>query len=189
MDGGWKILNIGLCLLLLMFCFPLSLFSSDIFDTVKYGTVEQVHQTLKSGLVATTKDDNRNTSLMNASRHNTNPSISSSTITPIEMNISYVSSTLKEFSSGINLDMDYTLHNFTSSIETSLTYHPNFCGLNKNGLETKIYGGLKYENRGCGLELGTNFWNGTGDLSEFEQQTGKVTVYIKDFFISYENDG
>jgi hypothetical protein len=106
----------------------------------------------------------------------------------IQSNVNLTYSNPKELSSGINMSLKSQLGNFTPYIETSLIYHSNFNGLNKSGLESKISGKLKYETNEFGIELGTIFWNGIGELNEFTQQTGIVKFNINDFFISYEND-
>ncbi len=124
---------------------------------------------------------------LNYSPINTIP-ITREEINPIQYNINLIYPNSKEISYGINFDTFCTINNFTPSLETSLIYHSNFNGIEKKGLESKISGKLKYELNEIGVEFGTTFWNGSGELKEFKQQTGIIKLNINDFFISYEND-
>ncbi|MDC7246004.1 MAG: polymorphic toxin type 23 domain-containing protein [Sphaerochaetaceae bacterium] len=112
-----------------------------------------------------------------------------SMIFPVEGEISVIFANIVEPSSKINVEIHSTLDDFTTTMGAALTYHPNFYGLDIHGLESKLNLGLSYESNGFGFEIGTNFWNGLGSFTEFKQQTGKVRLLAKGFFISYENDG
>lgn len=64
-----------LIMVLLMLCFPLVLFSTDIFTVAKEGSVAQVKQTINSGADVNAIDNNGVTALMRAAILNDNPEV------------------------------------------------------------------------------------------------------------------
>jgi len=90
----------------------------------------------------------------------------------------------------VAVSIDYDIHFITPSYGAAVTYHSNFWNTGKSGFElrnsvmiTGNWGG------GGSLSLGTNIWNGYGDLHEFKQRTGYLFMQQGIVSFAYENDG
>jgi len=94
------------------------------------------------------------------------------------------------FKANANLTLNHNLgNNLTGSYGLGVTYHDNFYKTKKKGFEFRNSFMVNYNNGHTGASVGTNFWNGTGQMSEFKQQTGMLRVKSNDFSFQYENDG
>lgn len=88
-------------------------------------------------------------------------------------------------------------HIITPSVGWGISYYSNFLDLGKQGWETCLSGQLSIMHDSLLVSLGSNFWNGLNDLHEFAQQTGIISVQLRDvgtlqdqtLTVSYENDG
>ena len=100
------------------------------------------------------------------------------------------------FETNLEYKIETSIGNFTPSIEAKISSHSNFLQLDKNGIESCFSPAISYENNYNKITLGTNFWNGVGELKEFKQQTGILSITFKNLYnskydlrLSYENDG
>ncbi|MDA9773496.1 polymorphic toxin type 23 domain-containing protein [Saprospiraceae bacterium] len=78
---------------------------------------------------------------------------------------------------------------FSGAAGIGASYHSNFYGTGKSGVELRGSAGLNYEKDDFSASLGTNKFKGFGGLEEFDQRTGYLSAKYKDFGLAYENDG
>jgi len=76
----------------------------------------------------------------------------------------------------LNFTVDKKLGDFTASYGFGVTYHSNFYKTGKKGWEMRNSFMLDYNSKQFGASLGTNFWNGFGEMKEFDQRTGMVNL-------------
>lgn len=88
-----------------------------------------------------------------------------------------------------NVTVDKKMGDFTASYGFGITYHGKYYSTGKKGWEMRNSLMLDYEKNGFGAALGTNWWTGFGEMSEFNQRTGMVNLRAGEFGIMYENDG
>jgi len=94
------------------------------------------------------------------------------------------------FKANVNLSANHNFGNdFTGSYGLGLTYHENFYETGRSGFEFRNSLMVNYDDGHDGGSLGTNFWNGLGEMKEFNQRTGMLNFRSGDFKFSYENDG
>jgi hypothetical protein len=94
----------------------------------------------------------------------------------------------------LSVSVDYTISFMTTSYGAALTYHSNFWNTGKSGFELRNSGMLNAAwNQGSpnagSISFSTNFWNGFGELKEFNQRTGRLKIQQGIFSFAYENDG
>jgi Bacterial toxin 23 len=94
---------------------------------------------------------------------------------------------------GVKLNLNFTIDkkmgDFTASYGFGVTYHSDFYETKKKGFEMRNSLMLDYDTEKFGASLGTNFWNGFGEMKEFDQRTGMVNLRSGKFGLTYENDG
>ena len=94
---------------------------------------------------------------------------------------------------GIKLNLNFTVDkkmgDFTASYGFGVTYHSDFYETKKKGFEMRNSLMLDYNTKKFGASLGTNFWNGFGEMKEFDQRTGMLNLRSGKFGFTYENDG
>ncbi len=94
---------------------------------------------------------------------------------------------------GIKLNLNFTVDkkmgDYTASYGFGVTYHSDFYETKKKGFEMRNSLMLDYDTEKFGASLGTNFWNGFGEMKEFDQRTGMVNLRSGKFGLTYENDG
>lgn len=92
-------------------------------------------------------------------------------------------------SMGISGSISQNIGNINVSVGGSATAFGSFSNTGKSGVELRgsIMGG--FDDGKTNVSLGTNFFSGTGGMSEFKQRTGILSVNSGDFSMSYENDG
>lgn len=95
----------------------------------------------------------------------------------------------KSFGVGANLSVGYSDGNWNISAGVGVMYYGNYQGFGKSGTEIRksLMGG--FDDGTTGVGLGTNFWKGSGGMSDFKQQTGSLSLHFGDFRAQYENDG
>ena len=93
------------------------------------------------------------------------------------------------FKANINFGYVHNVGDWSGEYGLGLTYHSNFYKTGRSGVELRNSFKLNYDDGNTGVSLGTNFWNGTGGMSEFKQRTGILAVRSGDFNFAYENDG
>ena len=89
----------------------------------------------------------------------------------------------------LNFTVDKKMGDFTASYGFGVTYHSDFYETKKKGFEMRNSLMLDYDTEKFGASLGTNFWNGFGEMKEFDQRTGMVNLRSGNFGLTYENDG
>jgi len=89
----------------------------------------------------------------------------------------------------LNFTVDKKMGDFTASYGFGVTYHSDFYETKKKGFEMRNSLMLDYDTEKFGASLGTNFWNGFGEMKEFDQRTGMVNLRSGKFGLTYENDG
>lgn len=67
--------------------------------------------------------------------------------------------------------------------------YSNYQGFGTRGGEIRESLMAGYNDGNTGFSLGTNYWQGTGGMSGFSQQTGAIGFKSGNFAIQYENDG
>jgi len=77
----------------------------------------------------------------------------------------------------------------TGSYGLGITFHENFYNTGKSGYEFRNSFMLNHTNGTTDVSIGTNLWNGIGEMEEFRQRTGMFKIKKDDFSFSYENDG
>ncbi len=94
------------------------------------------------------------------------------------------------FKANAHVGINHHLGNdFTGSYGFGVTYHEDFYETGSSGFEFRNSLLLNYDDGHSGASLGTNFWNGSGEMKEFDQRTGMVNFRSGKFKFSYENDG
>jgi len=94
------------------------------------------------------------------------------------------------FKVNANLSINKNLGNdYTGAYGLGVTYHDNFYQTGKSGFEFRNSLMLNFDDGYTEVSAGTNFWNGTGEMEEFNQRTGIFKLKSGDFNFSYENDG
>jgi RHS repeat-associated protein len=93
------------------------------------------------------------------------------------------------FRANWNFSIDMKDNNFSASYGVGVTYISNFYSTHRKGWEFRNSFLFGFDNGTTSFLLGTNYWNGTGQLKEFTQQTGIVSIRANKLRISYENDG
>ncbi len=94
------------------------------------------------------------------------------------------------FKANVNLTVNHDFGNdFTGSYGLGVTYHQDFYETGRSGFEFRNSLMVNYDDGHTGGSLGTNFWNGFGEMKEFDQRTGMLNFRSNDFKFSYENDG
>lgn len=93
------------------------------------------------------------------------------------------------FSANINFSLNQKFGDFKGSYGIGISYYSNFFNTNQSGFEIRNSFMAGYDNGNLNIGLGTNFWNGMGQLERFNQRTGVVSFNSGDFGFSYENDG
>ncbi len=100
--------------------------------------------------------------------------------------------TLGTNNNGISLSGSATqkFGNWQISVGGSATSYGSFNGTGaSSGLELRGSAKGGFDDGNTGFQLGTNVFRGTGDFSEFSQQTGIGSVKFGEFTGSLENDG
>jgi photosystem II stability/assembly factor-like uncharacterized protein len=94
------------------------------------------------------------------------------------------------FKFNFNISIDQKIGSrFTGSYGLGVTYHSKYLSTGKSGFEFRNSFKGSYNFAAGNVSLGTNFWNGTGEMSEFKQRTGMFSFKVGQFGMSYENDG
>lgn len=94
-----------------------------------------------------------------------------------------------EFKISANFSLDNYFKNFTNSIGIGITYHSNLYNTKKKGIEIRTSAMTKFEYDNFIFSIGTNLWSGFGELKEFNQRSGIVSIGTLNNSITYENDG
>jgi len=94
------------------------------------------------------------------------------------------------FKTNFNVFVDKDFGNdFTGSYGFGITYHDNFYTTGKSGYEFRNSFMVNHSDGSSDISIGTNLWDGLGEMEEFEQRTGMLKIRRDDFSFSYENDG
>jgi hypothetical protein len=94
------------------------------------------------------------------------------------------------FKANVNLTANHDFgSDFSGSYGLGFTYHQDFYETGRSGFEFRNSLMVNYDDGHTGGSLGTNFWNGFGEMKEFNQRTGMLNFRSDDFKFSYENDG
>jgi len=102
-----------------------------------------------------------------------------------------VSMSLGNFGSNISVGFSLSKNTgyFHTSFGSSFTLYNNLYGTGKLGGELIVAGKFGFESAKYSITTGTNVFKGSGELKEFNQRTGNLTVVLDKFSMSYENDG
>lgn len=90
---------------------------------------------------------------------------------------------------GLNLQISYTEGDFNISYGFGLTGYGKYLDTGKRGFEFRNSIMIGYDDGNTGFGIGTNFFDGSGEMKEFKQRTSILNFNKGDFRFSYENDG
>lgn len=79
--------------------------------------------------------------------------------------------------------------NYNLSVGGGVSLNSTFNNTGKSGLEFRGSAMGGFDDGKTQVQLGTNFFRGTGDMKEFKQQTGILSLKFGKFTAAYENDG
>jgi len=90
---------------------------------------------------------------------------------------------------GAAVAVGYHSGNFNFSYGFGVTHFNKHYATGKKGFEFRNSFKAGWDDGKTGFSLGTNFWSGSGEMSEFKQQTGVLSIRQDVFRFNYENDG
>lgn len=94
-----------------------------------------------------------------------------------------------DFKFSVDIGYVHNVGDFNAGYGLGLTYYSDFYDTGKKGLEIRHSASVGYEKDGNYARLGTNWFRGVGELDEFDQRTGIVSLKHGDVSFAYENDG
>ncbi|MEJ5105767.1 polymorphic toxin type 23 domain-containing protein [Chryseobacterium sp. MYb328] len=103
----------------------------------------------------------------------------------ISFNVSYGNG----FGFGASIDTTYKMGDFNLSNSYGISYYGYHGGTGLSGWEYRKSIVFNYDDGKVGFSLGSNWWTGSGQMSELTQKTGLVGFHWGDFRFMYENDG